>query len=55
MGPWGWVLIGLAVWLAPAGVAALMFGWGIFRGPRARPAPGLPATEEPGSTQKASA
>jgi hypothetical protein len=55
MGLWGWVLIGLAVWLAPALVAALMFGWGILRAPRARPAPGLPATEESGSTPKASA
>jgi hypothetical protein len=55
MGPWGWALIGFAVWLAPALVAALMLGWGILRGPRALPAPGLPATEELGSTPKASA
>ena len=48
---WGWVLIGVAAWLAPAVVAALMFVWGILRPPRARPVPGaLQPAEKPVAT-----
>ena len=48
MSPWQWVLIGLAAWLAPALVAALMFAWGILRPPRAGVAPeALQAAQEP--------
>jgi hypothetical protein len=31
-----------------------MLGWGIWRPPRVRPAPGLQATEKPGSTRQPS-
>jgi hypothetical protein len=31
MSPWWWVLIGVAVWLAPAVVAGLMLGWTLLR------------------------
>jgi hypothetical protein len=50
MSPWGWVLIMLAAWLAPALVVALVFVWGILWPPRARPEPGLQAVDEPGSS-----
>ena len=36
--------------LARAMLAVLMLGWGIWRELRARPAPGLQATEKPAGT-----
>jgi len=52
MSPWVWVLIGLAVWLAPAMVAALALVWGIWRPLRAHPEPGLQAAEKPATTRQ---
>jgi len=52
MNPWGWVLIGLAIWLVAGVAAALVAGRVLWRRSQAVLAGGQ--EEKPGRSQKAS-